>query len=805
MSRFLAEGDIIARPMLRLLDRYILAEIVGPLILGLLVYTFILLIQVLFRSAELIIGSGVALGTVGQMLLLSLPHILVMTIPMSMLFGILIGVGRLSTDSELVAIRASGISLFSLYRPILLLSLLLFGINVHLMLEVLPEGNKRLQELRLAIMTQGLTEEIQPRVPHTGWQGKMLYIFETPPAEDRWKGVFLADAVPLAQSQVVVSEWGAAQSTDAAPGAAGQVRLELDGSVSHTVNLDEPDDYQVLRQQEVQIALSAAPQQAATSVSKSIRELRLSELRRWQRDDNLPDTVRNLASVEIHKRFSFPAACLVFGLLGLPLGFVHARGGRSAGFALSIGVILVYYVIFNTGEEAARDGTVPAWLAVWLPNVLMFVAGVFLLARRNRDKSLLLQGFDRWIQNSLWSRLLRVKSRRDRQRSQRRERVQRARRSANLVLRLPELRLRFPNALDRYILLAFFRVLFVAGFSGLSVFLIADLTENVEDILENDVPWSVIADYYKYKSFSAAYEIAPIIVLVTTLTTFGLLSRSNEITAAKALGISLYRMAFPVVLAAGLVAGLAGVLQSEVLPAANSRVAELKDVIKGRESIQRLGQRADRRWLYSKSRQLYNYRFYDAARDELQRLQIFKFDEQYRLVGRLFAERARHVEDQWWLVEDGWVRTFDGAEVTGYAVIDEPMKYRIEEAPDYFAGGLTSPDEMSYRELRDYIDELRSAGQDVPGLEVSLYNKVAYPVISLVMALVGLPFAFRLGRRGALYGVGLSIILGIVLMVVLGVFTALGETAILPPALAIWSPAVLFSIFSLYLFLGVRS
>ena len=100
---------------------------------------------------------------------------------------------------------------------------------------------------------------------------------------------------------------------------------------------------------------------------------------------------------------------------------------------------------------------------------------------------------------------------------------------------------------------------------------------------------------------------------------------------------------------------------------------------------------------------------------------------------------------------------------------------------------------------------MRSSGQDVPQLEVALYNKVAYPAISLVMALVALPFAFRMGRQGALYGIGLSLVLGVVLMIFLSTFSALGENNILPPIVAVWSPSAIFAVFSLYLFLGVRT
>ncbi|MCG8463108.1 MAG: LPS export ABC transporter permease LptF [Holophagales bacterium] len=791
---------------MRRLDRYILAEILGPLALGFLVYTFIMLIQVLFRSADLIIGSGVSVETVGRLLLLSLPWIVVMTIPMSLLFGILIGVGRLSTDSELVAIRASGVSLFSLYRPILLLSAVLMAANVYLMLEVLPQGNHALQKLRIDILAQSLTEEVEPRVPHTGWQGKMLYVFESPAEERRWRGTVLADAIPTVDNQLIVAEWGRANADEES----GQVLLDLEDVYAHRVELDKPADYQFVHYEQYRVVLASQAQQHAVSVRKSLRELSLPELRKKARDPSVDENVKRLAEVEIHKRFGFPAACLVFGLLALPLGFSNARGGRSSGFALSIGVVLVYYIIFNAGEEAARDGAVEPWLAVWLPNILMLLAGLFLLGRRNRDKSLVLQNVDRLIQEHLWSRLRKAQRSREERQRQRQERTAELRRRTGpgrpqLVLRLPEMRLRFPNSADRYILARFFNVLLLALFSGLTVYLVADLTENVEDILKNEIPTSVVVDYYQYKSFAILYEIAPIIVLVTTLTTFGLLSRTNEITAFKAIGVSLYRLAVPVVVASAQLASLAGVLQSEVLPASNARVAELKARIKGQQNLVPAGRRADRQWLYGAGNQLYNYSFYDPERRELQNLQIFRFDEDYRLIGRLMVERATHIEGPWWTFTRGWARTFEGKEISGFSQFDEPMKYRLEESPEYFEGGLTPPDEMRYADLEAYIEQLRSSGVAVPNLEVELHNKVAYPVISLVMALVALPFAFRLGRRGALYGIGLSLVLGIVLLVVLSVFQALGNAAVLPAAVAIWSPAAIFSIFSLYLFLGVRS
>lgn len=788
--------------MFRRLDRYILREIIGPLFLGFFVFTFILMLQALFKSARLIISSGVEVGTVGKLLLLSLPWIVVMTIPMALLFGILIAIGRLSADSELIAIRSGGVSLFSLFRPIALLSAVLTALSIYLMIVVLPAGNHALQQLRLGILAQSLTEEVQPRVPHTGWQGKVLYVFEAPPGEHRWKGVFLSEAIPTQESEVFVADWGWASPDETG----NEVIMSMENSFIHRVDLLNPREYGVIEQRTWVTKLATLTQISASSVKRGMRELNFKELRQRATDPSYPALERRIAAVELHKKFSLPAACLVFGLLALPLGFNNSRGGRSSGFAISLGIFVVYYVLLSSGEDIARDGTVAPWLAVWLPNIALLMVGLFLLWRRNRDKSLLLTKLDRWIQEVLWGRLLRIQDSREEKKKARRDETSSASRrdGARLVLRLPHMRLRFPNALDRYVLGTFLRVLAVSFLSGIAIFLVFDFTDNFDSILDSQAPNSVIVDYYKLKIFSIVYLISPIMVLVATLISFGLLSRTNEIIACKALGMSLYRLAVPVVLAATLVAGVCGVLQSEVLAASNARAAELRAAIKGNNSSL-LRNRADRRWLFGKSNQLYNYHSLDEERQQLHRLQIFKFDESYRLTDRLWAQSATYVEDGWWLLSSGWARSWDGADQTRFTTFDQPQKVLLAEDPAYFRGGLRKPDEMDYAELRDYIRDLKISGQEVPQLEVALHNKFAYPIITLVMALVALPFAFKLERQGALYGIGLSLVLGVILMIFLSVFAALGENAILPPVVAVWSPNIIFGIFSLYLFLGVRT
>jgi LPS export ABC transporter permease LptG/LPS export ABC transporter permease LptF len=796
----------------RKLDRYLMTEILGPLALGFVVYTFILLIRFLFQSAEMIIRRGLPVSIVGRLLLMTLPNIVVLTLPMSLLFGTLIAVGRLSSDSELIAMRASGLSLLTLYRPILLLSGLLTLLNAALMVYVLPWGNHALQLLRLDIATQTVAQQVEPRVFYEEWEGKVVYVFEVPPGSKRWKGVFLAEAIPsTAKNQITTADWGEVLVDPAGE----RLVLRLYNAIQHKVDLSAPDRYEISRHRRLDLVLDdqfTSEQKAKLSASKGIRELTLGELNDLLHDPSADSEQRNLARVEIHKKFSIPAACLVFGLFALPLGINNRRGGKASGFALSIGILILYYILLNNGEEAARFGRAPAWFAMWFPNILLAGLGVFLLVRRNRDKSLLLTRIDRWVREDVWGgilalRGLRKERRREVREERQRQRVERPKkepRQPRLVLLLPRPRIVFPNIMDRYVSRLFSWVFLLVVLSGVSLFIIFDLSENFDDILKNKVGSGVVLSYYKYLSLQMFYDIAPIVVLVATLLTFSLLSRTNEITAAKSLGMSLYRLSLSAVAAALLVTFFCGYLESSVLPASNEKVAKLKDRIHGKVTA-RTYRRADRQWLFGQGRYIYNYIHYDPQQASLQRLQVFDFDDQHRLARRLYAESARYYGDDAWVFNNGWARSFQGVDVTAYTRFKEPKIVRYPETPAYFDSEIRPPEQMRYGELKGYIQELKESGQSVPELQVQLEEKIALPVASLIMALVALPFAFRLGRQGALYGIGISLVLGIAFMAVYAFFTKMGAAGALPPAVAVWSPAAVFSLLSGYLFLGVRT
>jgi len=792
--------------MLQRLDRYILREIAGPFALGLLVYTLILLVQQFFDFAEMIIRRGLPVSTVGILLLDSLPSIIVLTLPMALLLGVLLGIGRLASDSELVAMRATGISLYRLARPVLAFSVVLGLLNAWLMLEFLPRGNKALTRLLVDIATQTLGSQFEPRIFYNEFQGKVLYVFDAPPRGGDWEGVFLADAVPggAPKADVIAARSGRLELAEQGE----QVVLRLSGAIQHTFDSNRPDRYETRRYEKLRLVLRdrfASEQRARLLARQDPRSLDWQELSQLARDPRQTPEQRQLARVNRQKRLAIPAACVVLGLLALPLAFNNRRGGKSSGFALSIAIVVVYHLLITQGEEAARVGRLPAVVAMWLPNLVLGVIGVALLVSNNRDRPWLSGLLRRLAPGPLLGRLLRrLLPARARSAAERRAAdTSTRRRTARVVLRLPRLRLRFPNLIDRYVLRRFAFVLALVLASGIALRVVADFTENIDDILRNHPPATVIVNYYKYQAMQMAFDTAPLAVLVTTLVTFSLLARTNEVTACRALGVSLYRLALPALAGAALVALGATFLQAQVLPASNQKVAEAKDRIKGRPS-QRTLRSADKQWMLGQGRFMYNFLSFDERTATLRRLQVFEFDDRHELVARLYADEARHTE-LGWVASDGWARTFNGREQIDYRPFEGQVRIDLPEEPAYFAAEPRRPSQMTFTELAQYVEDLRLSGQPQPKYEVALQSKIAFPVAAVVMALVGLPFAFRLQRRGALYGLGVSIILGMVFLAVYAFFSKLGEVGALPATVAVWSPSVMFSLLSGYLFLGVRS
>lgn len=774
-----------------LLTRYILREMVGPTALGFAFYTFIILMRQLFELAEMIIKRSLPFSTVVRLLALSLPHIVVLTIPMALLFGLLIAVGRLSSDSEIIAMRAAGVSTRTIYRPVFYFSAAMFILNLALMNIVLPWGNTALQSLKADLFASSVEKEIKPRVFYDEYENLVIYINDVDSDTGAWKGVFISNSTDPARQSIIVAETGRITAL----GPSRQLWLELDNAETHYFSSRRPERYDLSRnvQQRFLLLDRFAGTQRERRFRKSLRELNILELFDELQVARARDPIDyRLTLVEIHKKFSIPFACLAFGVIGLPLGITNRRGGKSSGFSLSIAIILVYYVLITNGEDLARSGKVPPGMAMWAPNLVLIAFGVYLLYRAARaDRA-------RYPLPAILVRLGRSLAH-----AHLRRRAARAATSDESTGLLAGLDIAFPNTMDRYVLREFLKILGLVLISTVVLFLVVDYTELVEEVSQNRVSLEVVASYYRYFVLQVLDWTLPVSVLLSTLITFGLLSKNNEVTAIKANGVSLYRIAFPIVLVAVLFSALSYFLLDFVLPYSNQRVTELRDRIRGKETASSFTL-PQRQWLFGRSRYLFNFLTYDKRSQALSQVQVFEFDPgEFKLTRRVWADEARF-DGTGWVFVNGWVRSF-GAAGTSYTPIDRPVRLHYPERPDYFAVEAKAPNQMTFAELRRYIQELHGSGYSADELAVDLWKKTSWPFLSLVMALIALPFAFRIGKRGTLYGVGIALAVGFIYWTVFGVFTKFGEVGNLPAVLAAWSANILFGIAATYLFLRVET
>lgn len=810
---------------MKILTRYVVKEMLGPTILGFAFYTFIILMKNLFDVAGMIIRRSLPASTVGRLLFLSLPHIIVLTVPMSLLFGILIAVGRLSSDSEIIAMRASGVSARTIYRPVFLFSVIFFLLNFYLMNVVLPRGNTELNSLKAEIYTSGIERELRPRVFYDEYENLMIFVDDVDPRNGQWKGVLVADsrtddskepplttpqavresraeetAVPFAAQmrggqKIVVAKTG--NLSIVAPDK--QIWLNLRKTESHFWDPRKPDHYDLNRNDLQRIRLPdrdpAGAGDPSTRYIRSFREMNLRELVEQARMlRKTPDREAYWAAkVQIHKMFVFPFACLVFGVLGLPLGITNRRGGKSSGFSLSIGIILVYYVMINNGEHLAVTGKLGPAFAMWAPNVILLAVGIYLLNRVNRDV-----GAQR--DTGLWRRLLlRIPSRKRRADAAIAVEVE-ARADEPMLKRLD---ITFPNILDRYILREFLKILGLVLVSTAALFVIVDYTDLSGDIRQNHIPLHTVFAYYRFTIFQILNYTLPISVLVATLVTFGILSKSNEVTAFKSSGMSLYRVALPVIAIAAVISVLAYLMLDYVLPYSNQRVEQLRNRIKGKKEV--AAQNQQKLWFLGKGRYIINFLSYDRTAKQLSQVQVFEFHPaEFRMTRRVYADRARW-DGQGWVFEHGWMRSFADDGKSSFSPIVRPLRLFYPERPEDFATEAKSPDQMTFAQLRRYIDTIRRSGYAAEELTVKLYAKTSWPFISMVMALIALPFAFRIGKRGALYGVGIALVLGIFYWMVFAIFTKFGEVGNLPPLLSAWSANILFALAAVYMFLHVET
>jgi LPS export ABC transporter permease LptF/LPS export ABC transporter permease LptG len=777
---------------MRILTRYILREVTSHALIGAGIFTFVLFTRDLGRILELVVRASAPLPSIAEIFFYTVPLALTYTIPMSVLVGILIGLSRLAADSEITAMRASGMGVWNFGRVLAIFVAAAWLLALANGLYLAPWSLASLGRLEDQLKGSQVSYEVQPRVFYEGFPKLVLYVQDVHSAQGGavWNGVFLADisdpsnpSITLAREGILVPE--------------GQDRLHLhlkEGS-THETDPAQADHYQISTFQQTDIPIELAPSENKADEQTPVKAIGTWALR--DRAATADPVSARLYLIEFHNRFALPTACLVLAMVGIPLGLSSKKSGKSGGFVLTIVLVFVYYFVSLIGVSLAKQGRVSPIFGAWLANLVFFAAALFLLWQAERRPFALSAVRLAWRRNELPANGLPQN-----RRSGRRENT-----SANAFQRASTRRrvfsASFPTLLDDYVLRDFFLYLGMIVAAFLVLLLVFTLFELLGDILRNQTPAIVVAEYLLNVSPYLIYSVAPLIMLLAVLITFGLMNRSNEITAIKATGTSVYRIVTPVLAAAAVLSAGLFFADQFYLPHTNKRQEALHNQIKGKPPQTYL--RPDRRWIFGQHNDIYYYQFFDADRDQFANLTIFQIDPaSFSITQRIHADRAHWAGNMGrWIYEQGWQRSLHSAAIGGYRTFDVSTFPELSEAPSYFKKEVKQYSEMNYEELRRYIRDLQQSGFDVVRLRVELNKKLSYPLITLIMAALAVPFSLSAAKKGTVTGVAVAVGIAVVYTIVSRLSEAMGDISLLPPALAAWSPDLIFALVGAYLILKI--
>jgi LPS export ABC transporter permease LptG/LPS export ABC transporter permease LptF len=783
-----------------LLFRSIFREVASSAILGAILFTFVLFLQRVGKLFEILVRSTAPPITVAHLFALAIPFTFTFTLPLGVLVGVLIALSRMSSDGEITAMRAAGVPSRKVIAPVLTFAFLATLVTAAATLWLTPYSTWKTYKILNQVVAAELTAEVQPRVFEENFPNRIIYVSEVIPGTlTHWRNVFIADLTPLEEQKKDDHDHGdgpritVASEAIAVPDVARNViQMSLNNGVSYDVGKDITQYYMYSDAKGEQILEATKPNEVHAKDYIDMDTLPLYRIA--YHDPTLEPDKRTEARIELHQRLALPPACFLLALIGIPLGVSSRKGGKSAAFVLTVALAFIYWMGMLGANGLAKQHKLPVGVAVWIPNAVFAVMGIVLLTRLERpgDRDWVGRAVN-WIA-TLWARLRRLPA----AASQARLRS----RGWRLVL--------MPQLVDGYVLNSFVFYFVILLVSFVLMTQVYTFFELLSDIVKNNIAMTRVFTYLFFLTPQLIYDSAPISVLVAALITFGVLTKHNEITAFKASGISLYRLAIPVLGAALLLSAGLFAFDHYYVPDANRKQDAIRKEIKGKPVQTYL--HPERQWVFAPGSKdnprIYYYKYLDPVQKVMVGAQVFELDPaNFRVRRHISAGKVR-----WepalgaWIFENGWSRDFGLRQEKFVNFTNQATMFpELDERPDYFLQEVLQDQQMNFQQLAAYIRDLQRTGIDTITLQVRFYRKFAVPLFALVMALISVPFAFLVGNRGAMAGVGISFGIAIAYWAINLLFEQLGDINLLPAALAAWSPDVLFAMAGLYFFTRMRT
>src|SRR5262245_4348896 len=473
---------------MKILYRYVFRELIGPFILGLVVFSFVIIPRLPGRPLELLLQKNVAPQEILSILVYILPTIFTFSIPMASLLAILLCFGRLSADNEITAMRSSGISIRSLVRPVLVFTCFTFLAALLNANYWQPRSNQLLKVMRNELALKSVRTAINPGVFEEGFSNWVLYIRDTTPDKSIWRGVFLADISKKDQPKITVARTGTLFNDIQQK----KLQLHLSNGATHSVSNRTQGLYDVAIFQESDIPVASLNDSMPELQAQGRKIIEMDSWELFKRWRDAPgesveaEKERREQLVELSKRVAVPFGVLIFSLVAVPLGVISKKGGKSYGFVVSLGIFLAYFLLLSLGEGFAKNGRLSPALGPWFGNAVFLALAMYLLAVSEKES-----GWFRWLR-PVWkgfvSLAAMVRSRPAQVQSQ----------TAHIGQgRGGRVRWILPLILDKYIIIGFLKYFLLVLCSFVIIFVVFTFFELLEDVVSNQIPVLVVLNYFQ--------------------------------------------------------------------------------------------------------------------------------------------------------------------------------------------------------------------------------------------------------------------------------------------------------------------
>ncbi len=888
--------------MVKTFDRYVFKEVAIPFGIGLSVYTFSLLINQILRLSNLFVSKGAGLETIFKFLIYLLPDFLSFTIPMSTLMGVLAGISRMSTDSEITAFKTMGISNLRLYRPVFVFTFLMWIISSLLTMFIAPKSNYELRKLRADVGISQAVKSIKPKTFYDDFPGYVIYFEDVDRSTDEWKNVFLyfreggqKDKVILAKRGTIIQEGKQLEKKDANNGLIKRkdAFFSLKDATIFSFNRENPEkDNSIVFYSYFNKHI--ANRNDGFKVNKGSTQLSLPELFKkieiLKKDEKLKNSLSFISlETEYHNKFTLPLACIAFGILGLALGISTNKGGKISGFIISLAIIFIFYSITVIGRNMITKKQISVITGMWTPIIFLFLTGIILFVLTLKEKKIRI--------DKVFALVEKIKIRFF------------SEKKTLFILKIKKTSFRVFNILDIYIIKKLSLIFIFIFISIIIIFFVINIIELADDAIENGVSFALVLNYVIYIMPEILNYIFPVSILTTVLLTFSIMSKNNEIVAVQVSGISLYRLVLPAIIFGIVVSSVSFFVQEYITPDANKKALVLFNKIHKRNK--KVSHELQRNWVVDNKRQFFFYQAYNKKTNLFHNFGKLEFDENFKLKKRVYAKYAKWTKDKELTLQDGFEKTFvdnspianknfgpfiinthlskdvflnkkaklkdmiskipglnrykvelpgnrfvffedyDGTKFInfsaaffdgGYRIeklinsktakwlnrseielnnaniimfarnsssLKKPvlpsLKIHIDDGKDFFKKKIISSQFMNISSLKKYISYLKKSNSDTIRYEAKLYYKYAFPISSLIMVLLAIPFSFLMGNKGAVYGIGLAVGLSMIYWTSFGIFSALGSAAILSPFISAFAPILVFASLSLYSFSNLKT